>query len=58
MNLKIKAKSISKIHAVLTEVGLRINWSIVSETKVSAGVYMRDDKFTTRSGIVSLHPTK
>ena len=58
INLKIEATSNSKIHAVLTEVGLRINWSIVSVTKVSVGVYMRDDNITTRSGIISLHPTK
>ena len=24
----------------------------------STGIYMRDDKFTTPSGIVNLHPTK
>ena len=24
----------------------------------STGIYMRDDKFTTDSGIVNLHPTK
>ena len=24
----------------------------------STGIYMRDDKFTTNSGIVNLHPTK
>ena len=25
---------------------------------IPVGIYMRDDKFTTDSGIVSLHPTK
>ena len=25
---------------------------------IPAGIYMRDDKFTTTSGIVNLHPTK
>ena len=31
---------------------------ILSELKISAKVYMRDDKFTTKIGIVNLHPTK
>ena len=30
----------------------------LNEIKVPAGVYMRDDKFTTTTGIVNLHPTK
>ena len=29
-----------------------------SELDTACGIYMRDDKFTTTSGIVNLHPTK
>ena len=31
---------------------------ILNEVDVPAGVYIRDDKFTTDSGIVNLHPIK
>ena len=31
---------------------------ILNELKIPCGIYMRDDKFTTDSGIVNLHPTK
>ena len=31
---------------------------ILNELNIPAGIYMRDDKFTTTSGIVNLHPTK
>ena len=31
---------------------------IPNELNISAGVYMRDDKFTTTAGIVNLQPTK
>ena len=31
---------------------------ILNEINISCGIYMRDDKFTTPSGIVNLHPTK
>ena len=31
---------------------------ILNELKIPCGIYMRDDKFTTTSGIVNLHPTK
>ena len=30
---------------------------IINELGIPAGVYMRDDKFTTTSGIVNLHPS-
>ena len=30
----------------------------LNELKIPCGIYMRDDKFTTTSGIVNLHPTK
>ena len=31
---------------------------ILSEVKLSANIYMRDDNFNTKIGIVNLHPTK
>ena len=31
---------------------------ILKEIKIPCGIYMRDDKFTSDSGIVNLHPTK
>ena len=31
---------------------------ILKLMNTSCGIYMRDDKFTTTSGIVNLHPTK
>ena len=31
---------------------------VLNKLTTSAGIYMRDDKFTTTSGIVNLHPTK
>ena len=31
---------------------------ILGILKINCGIYMRDDKFTTKSGIVNLHPTK
>ena len=31
---------------------------ILNEMKIPCGIYMRDDNFTTPSGIVNLHPTK
>ena len=31
---------------------------VLDELKTPAGIYMRDDQFTTNSGIVNLHPTK
>ena len=31
---------------------------ILDALKIKCGIYMRDDKFTTKSGIVNLHPTK
>lgn len=31
---------------------------ILVTLKIKCGIYMRDDKFTTKSGIVNLHPTK
>ena len=31
---------------------------ILNELDTPCGIYMRDDKFTTTSGIVNLHPTK
>ena len=31
---------------------------ILNELNIPCGIYMRDDKFNTTSGIVNLHPTK
>ena len=31
---------------------------VLKQFKIPANVYMRDDQFTTNSGIVNLHPTK
>ena len=31
---------------------------VLDKLTIPAGIYMRDDKFTTTSGIVNLHPTK
>ena len=31
---------------------------IIDILKINCGIYMRDDKFTTKSEIVNLHPTK
>ena len=31
---------------------------ILDKLTIPAGIYMRDDKFTTDSGIVNLHPAK
>ena len=31
---------------------------IPNDLKIQAGVYMRDDPFTTMAGIFNLHPTK
>jgi hypothetical protein len=45
--LKDEATSNVKIKEILAR--LKLN---------STGIYMRDDKFTTKSGIVNLHPTK
>ena len=44
--LKNKATSIVKIKEIHNEI------------KIPCGIYMRDDKFTTDSGIVNLHPAK
>ena len=30
----------------------------IKEINIPCGIYMREDKFTTPSGIVNLHPTK
>ena len=46
--LKNEATSNMKIKEILNEL----------EIHDSCGIYMRDDKFTTASGIVNLHPTK
>ena len=45
-NLKDEATSNIKIKEVLGRI------------KILVGIYMRDDQFTTTSGIVNLHPTK
>ena len=45
-NLKNEATSNIKIKEVL------------KQFKIPTDVYMRDDQFTTKSGIVNLHPTK
>ena len=31
---------------------------VLDKLTIPAGIYMRDDKFTTIAGIVNLHPTK
>ena len=31
---------------------------VLDKLTIPVGIYMRDDKFTTTSGIVNLHPTK
>ena len=50
--LKKEATSNVKIKEILNM--LRAS----SELDTACGIYMRDDKFTTTSGIVNLHPTK
>ena len=49
-NLKNKATSNIEIQNVLNKLDLKCGEPI--------GIYMREDKFTTPIGIVSLHPTK
>ena len=44
--LKKKATSNVKIKVILNDI------------KIPCGLYMRDDMFTTTSGIVTLHPTR
>ena len=50
--LKDEATSNVKIKAILDALGAS------GILKIKCGIYMRDDKFTTKSGIVNLHPTK
>ena len=51
--LKDEATSNVKIKEILAR--LKLNSTGIREAPL---VYMRDDKFTTKSGIVNLHPTK
>ena len=44
--LKVQANSSTKIKEVLDKL------------RIPAAIYMRDDQFTTASGIVNLHPIK
>ena len=50
--LKDEATSNVKIKEILDALGAS------GILKIKCGIYMRDDKFTTKSGIVNLHPTK
>ena len=50
--IKNEATSNVKIKEILDRLGAS------SELNIPCGIYMRDDKFNTTSGIVNLHPTK
>ena len=52
--LKNEATSNVKIKEILNELDVRVASRVASPCEI----YMRDDKFTTTSGIVNLHPTK
>ena len=54
--LKNEATSIVKIKEILNM--LRASRELGAASHTACGIYMRDDKFTTTSGIVNLHPTK
>ena len=57
--LKDEATSNVKIKEILDTLGTQSASGAFDILKVNSnGIYMRDDKFTTTSGIVNLHPTK
>ena len=57
--LKDEATSNVKIKEILDTLSTQSAFGAFGILKLnSTGIYMRDDKFTTTSGIVNLHPTE
>ena len=45
-------------YGLKNEATSNVKKEILNELNIPCGIYMRDDKFNTTSGIVNLHPTK
>ena len=52
-------KEIVEIYGLKNEATSKVKIKeILKKINIPCGIYLRDDKFTTDSGIVNLHPTK